>query len=340
MVSVADSKGVTVSVPATTANLGPGFDCLGLALELRNEFNLVCSGEDLPYLGTATDYTIEARGIDLDKIPLDRSNLVVEAIETLFRLINRRPKSLSLRMSNHIPVGSGLGSSSSAIIAGLVGGNALFNNPVSEEELLRIAVDMEGHPDNVVPAMLGGLVLGILPDSEQGPAELIIRRWDPPKLSAVVVLPDFRLLTSEARAVLPAAVSRSDAIFNISRFGLLLHAFTTGDFSWLRVAMGDRLHQPHRLKIIPGAIDAYHSAIAHGAMGVALSGAGPSLIALTTENQQAIADGMAMCFKSAGLDCRVWQLEPSGQGVRVTHHTEIPHQLVTGNDNRPQIFKI
>lgn len=340
MTSAADNLGVTVSVPATTANLGPGFDCLGLALDLRNEFILERSAEDVSFGDHETEYTIEASGIDADKIPLDRSNLVIEATETLFGLINRRPKSLTLRFSNHIPVGSGLGSSSTAIIAGLAGGNALYKSPVPQEELLRIAVEMEGHPDNVAPAMLGGLVLGVLPDDGQGPAGLVIHRWEPPDVSAVVVLPDFRLLTSEARAVLPAVIPRADAIFNISRFGLLLHAFTSGDFTWLGAAMGDRLHQPYRLKIIPGAIDAYNSAVAHGALGVALSGAGPSLIALARENHQDIAAAMVKAFQSAGLDCRVWHLAPSSQGVRIAHNTEIAIDPDNHPNKRLISFKI
>lgn len=340
MPSTAVNLGVTVSVPATTANLGPGFDCLGLALDLRNEFILERSAGDLAFGNHKTEYTIEAFGVDVDKIPLDKSNLVIEAAETLFRLINRRPKSLSLRLSNHIPVGSGLGSSSSAIIAGLAGGNALYNSPVPQEELLRIAVEMEGHPDNVAPAMLGGLVLGVLPDHGQGPTGLVINRWEPPDVSAVVVLPDFRLLTSDARAVLPTAIPRADAIFNLSRFGLLLHAFTSGDFTWLGVAMGDKLHQPYRLNIIPGAIDAYNSAVAHGALGVALSGAGPSLIALARENQQDIASAMVKAFKSAGLDCRIWHLTPSSQGVRIATNADITNDPATHKDKRLLTFKI
>lgn len=316
--SAANIHGVTVTVPATTANLGPGFDCLGLALELRNEIRLLRSGTDIPYKDSETIYSIEAHGIDVDKIPRDHSNLAIEAIEKLFCLIERRPETLNLRLKNCIPVGSGLGSSSSAIIAGLVGGNALFENPVPQEVLLRIAVEMEGHPDNVAPALLGGLVLGVLPDAEMGPPELLIQRWDSPDLTSVVVLPDFRLLTSEARAVLPTVVSRSDAIFNISRLGYLINALTTGNFNALRVAMGDKLHQPHRLNLIPGASAAYRAAMAQGALGVALSGAGPSLIAFTIENKEAIAQAMIGAFNDAGLDCRMWLLNPTNQGVTVS----------------------
>jgi homoserine kinase len=312
---------VTVSVPATSANLGPGFDCLGLALDLRNELLLQTSGYELPFEGSDTAYEIAVDGVDADKVPIDRSNLAIEAAETLFRRLDRRLANLSMRMTNCIPVGSGLGSSSSAIIAGLVGANALLNNALSADYLLQMAVHMEGHPDNVAPAMLGGLVLGVLPDEAAGPPSLIVHRWEPPQLTAIIVLPEFRLLTSEARAVLPPTVTRQDAIFNASRLGLLIHALTTNDYRQLHVAMGDRLHQSHRLKIIPGATAAFEAAYEAGALGVALSGAGPSLIALAAADAHTIAQAMVAAFADAGLTSRVWILNPSPKGVTISVHT-------------------
>lgn len=322
MTSALYPQGVTISVPATSANLGPGFDCLGMALDLRNELTLRRSIDDLPFENTETAYTIKISGVDAEKVPADTSNLAIEAAENLFRRIGRRPASLDLRISNCIPVGSGLGSSSSAIVAGLVGANALFNHPLADDDLLLMAVAIEGHPDNVAPAMLGGLVLGVLPDDELGPAELVLQRWEPPDLSAVIVLPDFRMLTSEARAVLPGNITRAEAIFNTSRLGLLIHVLTTGDFDRLRVAMGDRLHQSYRLKLIPGAAAAYDAAYACGALGVALSGAGPSLIALTSGNGQLIAQAMVDAFAKSGMASRVWLLDPSHQGIMVTNLAE------------------
>ncbi|HRO24494.1 MAG TPA: homoserine kinase, partial [Promineifilum sp.] len=185
---------ITVTVPATSANLGPGFDCLGLALELRNELTLLATGPVLEYGAGETHYTIQVGGVDEEKVPANKQNLAIEATELLFARIGYRPTRLTMRMVNGIPVGSGLGSSSSAIIAGLLGANAIFDHAIPRNELLRMAVDIEGHPDNVAPALLGGLVLGVLPDTESGPDELIVRQWDPPNLSAVVVLPDFKLL--------------------------------------------------------------------------------------------------------------------------------------------------
>jgi homoserine kinase len=176
---------------------------------------------------------------------------------------------------------------------------------------------LEGHPDNVAPALLGGLVLGVLPDEEQGPAELIVCRLEPPRLSAIIVLPDFPLLTADARAALPSSYPRADAIFNASRLGLLLHTFSTGDFTHLRVAMGDRLHQSYRLRLIPGAPAAYEAAYEAGALGVALSGAGPSLLAFADKGEEGIARAMAAAFGAAGLSCRTWILTPSSTGTKL-----------------------
>ncbi len=309
-----EQRGVTVTVPATSANLGPGFDCLGLALDLRNTLTLTAS-EFVLYEERETAYTVTITGVDAAKVPTDRGNLALDAAETVFHLVGRRPVAAELRVHNCIPVGSGLGSSSSAIVSGLVAANALVGGGLSDQALLRLAVDMEGHPDNVAPAMLGGLVLGVLPDAAGGPEQLLVRRMLPPLLTAVVVMPDFHFLTAEARAVLPRQVTRADAIYNTSRLGLLLHGLMTNDFSCLRVAMGDRLHQTQRLGIIPGATAAFDAAYGAGALGVALSGAGPSLIAFTDGDGGPIAAAMLDAFAAAGQSGRSWLLQPTADGV-------------------------
>jgi homoserine kinase len=165
--------------------------------------------------------------------------------------------------------------------------------------------------------MLGGLVLGVLPDAEFGPTELVVRRLPLPRLPAVVVLPDFQLLTADARAALPLVVSRTEAIFNTSRVALLVHGLMTGDHQTLRVAMGDRLHQTARLGLIPGAAEALAAAYEAGAIGAALSGAGPSLIAFAETDRTPIAQAMRDAFAAAGLSSRTWYLEPTGEGVQV-----------------------
>lgn len=310
-------RAATVSVPATSANLGPGFDCLGLALNLRNTVTLTAS-EFVSAGERQTTYTVTITGVDAAKVPTDRDNLALQAAEVVFGLVGQRPSTASLDIHNCIPVGSGLGSSSSAIVSGLVAANALVEGRLSNEQLLRLAVDMEGHPDNVAPAMLGGLVLGVLPDVAAGPDQLVVRRMPPPRLTAVIVMPDFLFLTAEARAVLPQQITRADAIFNTSRLGLLLHALLTGDYRCLRVAMDDRLHQRQRLALIPGAMAALDAAYSAGALGVALSGAGPSLIAFTNSDGGPIATAISDAFANAGHNSRSWLLQPTAEGARVT----------------------
>jgi homoserine kinase len=286
-----------------------------LALDLRNEATFVAHGPLLPNEGHETEYQIVIDGLDRHKVPANRENLAITAAESVFQLAGRRPSRLVVRQFNRIPVASGLGSSSTAIVAGLVAANALVAGNLSRDALLRQAVKMEGHPDNVAPAFLGGLVLGILPDGRQGPPEMVVCRMEPPQLSVVIVLPDFHFLTADARAALLPALPISDAIFNASRVGLLVRVLTSGDFQHLRVAMGDRLHQPQRLALIPGAADAYAAGYEAGAAGVALSGAGPSLLAFATGGEEAIAQAITGAFTRAGLSSRVWILSPTSVGM-------------------------
>jgi homoserine kinase len=313
------NRSVTVRAPATTANLGPGFDCLGLALDLWTEVTLTASNP-IPISGHTREptYSLDIQGIDCEKIPRDRQNLLVKTMEFLFEQARQQPEHLQVRMVNRIPVGSGLGSSSSVIIAGLLGANALLDGRYTRDDLLRLAVDIEGHPDNVAPAMLGGLVLGIQSDAENGPADLIIRQLGTPDLKAVVVLPDIHLPTSEARAALPDQVYRRDALFNTSRFGLLVYSLLSGNYQDFGVAMSDMLHQPYRLALIPGGTDALRAAYDAGALGAALSGAGPSLIAFTSEENDNIALAMGKVFRDAGLEFRQWSLALSPRGAEVT----------------------
>lgn len=319
---------VTVTVPATTANLGPGFDCLGLALELRNIVTLDGGARTLPFDSSLeTRVEVHVKGLDAEKIPLDRNNLLLTAANSIFMIAGRRPAELLVKMHNHIPVGSGLGSSSSAIVAGLLGANALMDAHLSQDQILEMAVEMEGHPDNVAPALLGGLVLGILSDPQMGPDRLLVRQLPPPDLKAVIVLPDILLSTSEARAVLPAKIDRSQAIFNASRFGLLLTSLLMKDYSQLAVAMADRLHQPYRLPLIPGADEAIIGAYDAGALGVALSGAGPSLIAFSSTATEKIAQAMISAFRTAGLNCRYWILDVAKTGATCIPSPQKSHNL-------------
>jgi homoserine kinase len=293
---------VTVSVPATSANLGPGFDCLGLALDLRQDVTF--RSESQPGLN------ITARGEDADKIPLDLSNLVYQAAEIIFRCLGKRPSGLSIIQENKIPIGSGLGSSSSAVLAGMFGANALMGGPLSTLEILQMATDFEGHPDNVAPAVYGGLVLGV-----QGPNGLVVDQIQIPQMNVAIILPDCKLLTADARAALPFDVPLKDAIFNAGRVGLLIRTLQAGDYEKLSVAMQDRLHQPYRIALVPGMKEAFKAARDAGASGVAISGAGPGVLAFAPTRQEEIVAAVKASFQRAGLSSRAWILSIDTKGV-------------------------
>lgn len=299
-------KHVTVKVPATSANLGPGFDCLGMALALYNEFEFWPASEGL-------EITLAGEGEGV--IPTDERNLTIAAAQVLCQKLQRPLPPLRLHQTNHIPATSGLGSSSTAIIAGLLGVNALLGSPLSNTDLLQLAIEIEGHPDNVAPALFGGLVLAPL---MQNATEQPIEHIPIPPLQVVIVLPDFHLPTSVARAALPPTVSRTDAIFNLSRIPLVIRALEKGDFEKLGVAMDDRLHQPYRLPLVPGMHAAFAAGKRSGATAVALSGAGPSLIAFAPQNHGAIGQAMMAAFAAAGLNSRMWLLTTDAHGSRLT----------------------
>ncbi len=302
-------KQITVSIPATTANLGPGFDCLGLALGLYNK--VIFRECDDPGL------IIEVQGEDAHTLPTDQTNLVYRAAEVLFEHVGKRPFGLKIEQTNQIPVGSGLGSglgsSATAVLAGLLGANELVNGQLSKREILHLATKMEGHADNVAPALFGGLVLTI----ENGETP-ILEHLCIAKMQVVIIMPDVHLLTSESRAALPTLIPMQDAIFNVERIALLVKALEKADYAKLQIGMQDRLHQPYRIPLIPGFSNAMAAAQAAGAAAVALSGSGPSLIAFAPNNLEEIRETAVAAFQNHGLDCRSWILPIDKQGSLIT----------------------
>lgn len=255
---------VQIRVPATSANLGPGFDALGLALDLYNELTVE-----------------EADGLDFSvqegpPAPADEQNLVYKSARYLYDLCGRPMHGLRLRQVNRIPMARGLGSSSACIIGGLVGANELLGRPLPDDELLKLACALEGHPDNVAPALLGGLVAAVMEGGQVYYHKQPLRS----DLMFAAFIPDFELRTSAARAVLPREVPRQDAVYNLSRAALLALSLSGGDYQNLRAAVGDRLHQPYRMGLIAGAPEVFGLAQRLGAYAVYLSGAGPTLMAL------------------------------------------------------------
>jgi len=294
---------IRVQVPATTANLGPGFDCLGMALELYNIVELI----QVPY-----GLTIEVTGEGTADIPRDVDNLVFKSAQRVFEQVDFKPTGLKIRLINQIPVARGLGSSTAAIIGGVIAANLLTGGRLSLKDIISLASSIEGHPDNVAPAVLGGIVISV-----QADGELKNMKIQPPQgIKCVVAVPDFILATKTSRDVLPSQVAFQDAIFNLGRVALLVAALQRGDFSLLGTAMEDHLHQPFRSVLVPGMKKVLAAAKLAGARGVTLSGAGPSVIALTDGNFDLIARVMGDTFRQNGIKCRTMILKPSPIGAR------------------------
>lgn len=289
---------VSVRVPATTANLGPGFDCLGLALDLWNVTTLRLGGKGV---------RVRVRGEGTGRLSETAENLVARsALELFQRIQGRSPAGLEIDCENAIPLGSGLGSSGAATLAGLLGVNALLGGPLPRGEILRLAVEIEGHADNAAAALEGGLVIVAAREGE-----FLTRRVKVPALPVSIALPAVVLPTRAARAALPRQVPLADAVFNLGRTALVVEALRAGDLALLGQVMDDRLHQPYRYPLIPGAAAARAAALDAGAAAVGLSGAGPSLAAFGGSPPQVTA-AMQAAFQDAGVACRVFALTSTG----------------------------
>ncbi len=298
---------VYLRVPATSANCGPGFDVLGLAVNLYNE---ACY-EITPQRGFQLE--VEGEGAEYLK-PFGR-NL---AFSSFFRVWNQvtggERIGLKIKMLNRIPMSRGLGSSSSAIVAGVHAANVLSGNTLSEDELLGIATELEGHPDNVAPALYGGFTISYM---DAGKAHSL--RCLPAKpLKFIAVVPDRRLATSLARQAIPATVPHHDAVFNSSRSSLLVGSLLTGRYEYLSHALEDKLHQPYRAHLIPGLYEAWEAARAAGAYNGIISGAGSTIMAYADPeaDHAAIAEAMKAALNGVGESCCYHILDLDTEGVK------------------------
>ncbi len=273
---------VTVRVPATTANLGPGYDCLGLALGLHNEVTLALADEP----------TVAIEGEGAQSLPRDGGHLVLEAARAATEAAGAEPPALSLHQANRIPLARG---------------------GLSVRRVLDIATGIEGHPDNVAPALLGGLTVCCTVGDEV----LVERLEVAPGLSCVVAVPDFEVPTHDARRVLPDTVTHADAVFNLCRASLIVAALVSGDFAVLGEAMRDRLHQPYRAHLVPGMEEAIAAALATGAHGAALSGSGPTIAAFVGDAGEEVGRAMVNAFERAGVAARTRALRLSSGGAAV-----------------------
>ncbi|MFM7269503.1 MAG: homoserine kinase [Cyanobium sp.] len=282
-------QGVMVDVPATTANIGPGFDCLGAALALNNRFELrVLEGG-----GDRFDLIIEgSEGSHLRGGP---DNLMYRSAQRVWREAGEDPVALEARVHLAVPPARGLGSSATAIVAGLIGANALVGEPLSREKLLELAIDIEGHPDNVVPSLLGGLCLTARAASQRW--RVVRCEWDP-AVKAVVAIPAIRLSTSEARRAMPRSIPIPDAVINLGALTLLLQGLRTGNGDLIADGLHDRIHEPYRWGLIQGGRAVRDASLAAGAWGCVISGAGPTLLALTpAANAAAVSEAMVEAWQ-------------------------------------------
>lgn len=300
---------VKVRVPATTANLGPGFDCLGLALKL--------------YLNLEIEKKIEG-GLEIKcvgegarEFPSDKNNLIWKSMNLALKRSKRDSdkEGLKIRVFNEIPVARGLGSSAAAIIGGIVGVAKFYNINLTYQEILELALSLEGHMDNIVPALIGGFTIAYKTEKEEV-------KWSKIKFSndlrIVLAIPNFTLSTEKMRKVLPSKISLSDVIFNLSRTSLLVNALQNSDWDILSEAMEDKLHQPYRIPFIPGVEEVFSKIKRRGLAGVALSGSGPTVVSLTKKgSENIISEIIKDAFKKARITCRILVLEADLEGTKL-----------------------
>ena len=286
-------QGVVVDVPATTANIGPGFDCLGAALDLGNRFELrVIEGG-----GERFDLIIQgSEGSHLRGGP---DNLVYRSAQRVWREAGEEPVALEARVQLAVPPARGLGSSATAIVAGLIGANALVGEPLSREKLLELAIDIEGHPDNVVPSLIGGLCMTARAASNRW--RVVRCEWDP-SVQVVVAIPAIRLSTSDARRAMPRSIPIPDAVLNLGALTLLLQGLRTGNGDLIADGLHDRIHEPYRWGLIQGGRAVREAALEAGAWGCVISGAGPTLLALASASvAEAVSQAMVKAWEAEGV---------------------------------------
>ncbi len=295
-----------IIVPATSANMGSGFDSVGIAFQKYNHLWYVEIEEGIQILIN------RKQGL---KVPTDENNLIYKTMKDFFDMVGKPMPGVRLIQEDYIPHTRGLGSSAACIVAGLIAANDLSGCHYSTDDLSQIAAQIEGHPDNSNPALLGGMVVGALNQTEMRHVKVNI----PSNLTFAVMVPDFPVPTEKSRDILPRTVLRKDAIFNSSRAALLVASMITGNIDNLKMAMDDRLHQPYRMQLVPGMDGIFKAADKFGSKGSYLSGAGPTLVSVIT-------DDMADDFKKnmdnylSSIKDHHWELEilkPDLLGARI-----------------------
>lgn len=313
---------ISVKVPATTANIGPGFDCLGMALPIYNTITI----EETVLPGTGIEINVladESMGeeLSLEHIPLDENSIVYKAVELLYNSIGQTPSELKINIHSQIPIARGLGSSASVIVGGLIAANELLGKPADEAALLSIATEVEGHPDNVTPAIVGGLVIS----SKEDDGSILYRKLDwPDEWVLTVCIPEYELATDISRSVLPAEVPMKDAVFNAQRMAMFVEAVHTKDAELMKAALRDKLHQPYRMKLVPG-LEKIIANLKHeeSVLGCVLSGAGPSILIISQKNDlERIRSIVKETWDDLNLKAEILTLPIEKNGAQVLQNIE------------------
>lgn len=306
---IKNKKLITFKIPATSANIGSGFDSIGLALNLYNEIHIYENDNS-----KKIEFEIFGEGEnEISK----KDNMIYSAIKLVFKKLKSKPnKGYIIKCINRIPLSRGLGSSSAAIIGGLLCSNFILGNKLKiEKDILNMAVQIEGHPDNVAPAILGGIVSGVVKKEE----DFKYIKIKPPKnLKAIVSIPDFYLSTEIARNILPKEITRKDAIFNISRAALLTSALFSNRLDLLEIATEDKIHQDYRAKFIPNLNQLFKETKKAGAYSVTISGAGSSILALTKDDKniiEKVSKAMHSSFKKKNINSIIKVLNIPTKGI-------------------------
>ena len=293
---------IRIDVPATSANLGSGFDSLGIALTMHNKVWMEEWDE------------IDIKSVDDTVIPIDESNLIYWAAHHLYSQCGKKLPGLKIRQENNIPMARGLGSSSACIVAGILGANRLLGSPFTQSELINLAAKIEGHPDNTSPAISGGLVASAIEGERVYSVSVPVSE----KIAFAVMIPPFELKTEKARKVLPDLYSRQDAVYNLSRSGLMTASLFSGNLENLRVAVQDKIHQPYRSGLIENYDNVFRMSYELGSLGTYVSGAGPTIISMVDASDKGFAESMASHLERKGImDWRVLLLHADPDGAKI-----------------------
>jgi len=293
-----------IRIPATTANMGAGFDTFGMALGYYNYIDIE----------EAEVQSCKALGEGAADFSIRKDNLIFRSMRQVYQEVGKSVPAFRLIMENNIPISRGMGSSAAAIVGGVFAANALLGYPLTQNKVLDIATSIEGHPDNVAPALFGGFVVSTMKADKSVQS---IKLLPPKELKMVVCIPDYKLATKKAREALPRTIAFADAIFNISNASMLVGAMATGDIPLIGKSLNDKLHQPYRFGLIPGSEDVIKAANAAGAIGAAISGSGPSMIAFAIENTDEIGQSMVNAFAANDLSARYIVVDADNMGTQI-----------------------